>query len=204
MDVTGIIMAGGHGRRLGQDKALARLAGVPMAKRVAQALLAVSGEIVLITNDLARHEGLGIPMHRDLVPDLGPVGGVYTALCVTSTTWCLVVGCDYPLVTPASLTRVLDRAARTRADVVVPRLDGRPQPLLAAYRRTCLPALEARVRGRQLKMVELFSDLQVDWLPMRDFLHAGDVERSFHNVNTPEDLARAESFVRCGGRVDGE
>ncbi len=198
--VTGVVTAGGRSRRFGRDKATAMLAGTTMAVRVAKALEPVTDQVILVTNYPDRHGGLGIPVHQDLVPNRGPVGALHTALHVVSTPWCLVVGCDYPLVTSRVLASIWAVARDSSADAVVPRIDGRPQPMVAAYRRSCAPILERRVVDGRLKMVELFSVLQVDWLTVSDFHPIGDIRRSFLNVNTPEDLERAASLLRLGTR----
>ncbi len=194
---AGVVVAGGRGRRMGQDKAQVLLDGQPMARRVGAALQAVAEEVFLVTNRPGRHRNLGLPTRHDLVPNLGPLGGLYTALVFSPHPWCLLAACDYPLLSPGTVRTLLARANDTLADAVVPVVDGRAQPLLAAYRNTCLPTVRDRlVRGR-LKMVELFSVLDVDWLTMEYISTTGGNRWSFLNVNTPEDHARAASYLRA-------
>ncbi len=195
-DVTGVVTTGGRSRRLGRDKATTPGGGTPMARRVADALRPLTDRVILVTNDPGRHTGLGLPTYRDLLPHRGPLGAVHTALRITTTPWCLVVACDYPLMTSSLLARILEQARHTVSDAVVPWIQGRPQPLVAAYRRSCAAAVERSLVAGRLKMVELFSVLKVDWLTVSDLHPAGDVRWSFLNVNTPEDLERAEAFLR--------
>ena len=73
-DVAGIILAGGRSRRMGREKPLMKLGGEPIISRVADVLQEVFPEVVVVTNKPAAYDWLGLPMTRDIVPDMGPLG----------------------------------------------------------------------------------------------------------------------------------
>lgn len=171
---SGLILAGGKSTRLGTDKASLFL------DRVVRAIEPYVAEVLIAGPD-------HIP---DLFPDHGPLSGIYSAMLVAQHDRCLVAACDMPFIQPGIVQRLI--ALSGDEDALVPRIDGRPQPLLALYRKTCLPALKQTLEEGELK-VELFLDrVRVRHLTEENFLETDLV--SFFNVNRPEDLKRAEEL----------
>ena len=75
------ILAGGQARRLdGQDKSALPIAGVPVLDRQLAALRRLTSRIVIVGGPPDRYDRVGIPVVPDLLPDIGPLGGLYTAL----------------------------------------------------------------------------------------------------------------------------
>jgi molybdopterin-guanine dinucleotide biosynthesis protein A len=86
---------------------------------------------------------------------------------------------------------------RATADIVMAKLAARLHPMHALYGKRCLPALEQMIRARQLKIQEIVShaSLRVQYVTEADLLTIDPSGRSFHNVNTPEDLEAARSLL---------
>jgi len=86
---------------------------------------------------------------------------------------------------------------RDTADIVMARLATRLHPMHALYGKGCLPAMEQMIVARQLKIQELVShtSLRVQYVTEADLLSIDPSWRSFHNVNTPEDLEAACSLL---------
>jgi molybdopterin-guanine dinucleotide biosynthesis protein A len=83
------------------------------------------------------------------------------------------------------------------ADVVVAELGGRFQPMHAVYSKRCVPFLRAMAEGKNLKIQKLFltEGLRATVLGESEFSALGAGCRSFQNINTPQDLAAAESPI---------
>ncbi len=124
----------------------------------------------------------GASLIRDAEPGRGPVSGLEAALRFAARPWTVVVACDMPRLAPDLLRQLVATPPRD-AVAVVPVVEGRPQPLHAAYHRRCLPVLQAALRRRALGLTRVLESLDVHWLPMAP-------SPSFANVNTPEQLAR--------------
>ena len=103
---------------------------------------------------------------------------------------------DLPFVAPALLAALRDRAPG--ADAVAPRAAGGIEPLCARYARGLLPAVEARVRAGELAVHAMLEGLAVDWIEGAELAALDPDGRSFFNVNTPEDLRRAEELAGRG------
>lgn len=192
--IVGVVLAGGRSRRFGSDKARYPLAGRRMVERVLITMGSVLERVVVIANDPTGLEG--IEVFSDRVPDCGPMGGLYTAFLETGAERCLLTACDTPLVESAVLKLLVRHLSFKSADAVVPWVSGLPQPLLAGYSSNCFPVLERRIHRRQLKMVDLLPEVQVDCVPADEIYAEGGSPWSFFNVNTRDDLELAEAYLR--------
>jgi molybdopterin-guanine dinucleotide biosynthesis protein A len=189
-DVTVAIMAGGKSSRMGTDKAFVPFQGRPMIEIVIERVAGLGAETILITNKPAEYAHLGLPMFGDVLPDHGPLGGIYTAVLRAQHPYVLVVACDMPWLNPALLTYLLD--LRHTADIIVPQWDKFPEPLHAVYSKACLPAIEANLQAQQLKITAFFGRVSVRFVK-REEIEKVDVNgRSFANVNTPDELQNAQ------------
>lgn len=187
MTVGAAILAGGRGRRLGGvAKGLVRVGGEPIVARQLAALAPYVAAPLIIAVDAQPYAGLGARVVVDRHPGLGPLAGLEAALLASDDDALLVFACDLPFLDAPLIEALRDAPA---ADAVVARLDGRPQPLAARYARAILPRVQARLAAGALRLLDLMDELAPAWI---DF-PAGT--RALVNVNTPEDLARAEALA---------
>jgi molybdopterin-guanine dinucleotide biosynthesis protein A/rhodanese-related sulfurtransferase len=140
--LAGAVLTGGRSERMGRDKALLRIDGDALAVRVTNALVAAGAEPVLaVGGDLAALGALGLTAVADPRQGVGPLGGIATALeHLRDHDAVVVLACDLPAVTPAGIAAVVD--ALGDADVAVPLVAGRLEPLHAAWRPRALPVIE--------------------------------------------------------------
>lgn len=180
MRQAGFVLAGGRSARMGVDKAMLPFRGLPLVTRIAGEVFAASGSATIV-GDPNRHGALGFPVIADLMPGLGPIGGLLTALSVSQADWNLIAACDMPHLTRDDLRPLLAAAATHDGDCVVAATpDGRRHPLCAAYHRRCLPAVSEAVSAKRLKMMDLIATLRPRFVPAIDPGHLS-------NVNTPQD-----------------
>ncbi len=177
MMCTGFVLAGGGSTRMGRDKALLPYAGKTLLEHVANMLREAAGTVTVV-GDPHRYRALGYPVLADLAPANGPIGGVYTALQASATNWNLIVACDMPGLTARVFGRLLERLGVTAGNCVAAAgPNGEPEPLCAAYHRSCLPALDRAIRDKRLKMKDLLLELETEAVPVD--------AASLANVNTP-------------------
>lgn len=198
--VTGIILAGGLSRRLGRDKAVEPIDGQLLVGRVMDALAQIADELVVVVNTPQRGRELPLPdsavVAVDIYPNAGSLGGIFTGLSSASNQWGIVVACDMPFLNLDLLSYLL--SFRESHDAVVPVLDDRPEPTHAAYSKVCLSAIEARLEAGDLKIARFFDDVRVKYVSQRRVEKIDPERRSFFNVNTEEDLARAHLLAGEG------
>jgi molybdopterin-guanine dinucleotide biosynthesis protein A len=179
---AGYVLVGGRSTRMGRDKALLRYRGGCLVESVAAAVASAAGGVTLIGNP-AIYTHLGFPVIPDRFPGEGPLTGILTALAHSTADWNLVVACDMPEVTVATLSRLLDAAGEQAADVLVPAgPSGLLEPLCAVYHRRSYPALQAAFDKGVRKVTAAFEGMKTV------VFHVTEAA-SFHNVNTPDDWA---------------
>ena len=199
--ITIAVQAGGKSSRMGEDKALIRLAGIPLIERVLGRIDGLADEILITTNRPETLTHLNLRMSPDEIPGAGALHGLKTALSAAQGEVVLVLSCDIPFVSRELLEHLLNRAHE--ADVIVPKHRDKYEPLQAVYNRArCLPAVEAALETNERRMVSFFPKVHI--LPVEEpVLSELDPSRlSFFNINTPADLERAERLLNRGGRFN--
>jgi molybdenum cofactor guanylyltransferase len=186
--LTGVVLAGGESRRFGSNKALLEFGGKVLLEHCVDSLRRHCDPILVIANNLRLYYAIRAHLIKDLTPHQGPLGGIYTALLFSPNDWAFVKATDMPYLVPTLLDRLVQ--ARERADVVVPMVEDRYEPLLALYHRRCLPAIAAVLEGTKRNIVEFYHRVKVRPLEEKDWRAVDPEGRSFWNVNTPADWER--------------
>lgn len=179
--LAGYVLAGGASRRMGRDKALLEKDGELLLVRIARALGEVC-ETVQVLAPAGRYEELGYPVLPDWRPGNGPLGGIETALHHCRGEWALIVACDLPHVDGEWL-RTLRDGVEDRFAVIAS--GNPPNPLLAVWRRSALPAVSRAIDEGKLRVRDLLEELPVRLLiPPREEILA--------NWNEPKDVSAGD------------
>ncbi len=192
LPVTAAILAGGNSRRMGHNKALLPLSGQPLIAHVAARLEKVARQRIILSNDAATYQFLDLPIYGDIFVGVGALAGVHAALTYAAFPLVFVVACDMPFLDPRLLRWLYDRIEE--ADVVMPRLGGREEPLHALYRRhRVLPKVTARLQAGYRRVVSFLPDVNVRYVDEAEMKLVAPELRSFRNANTPEEWQRVLS-----------
>ena len=191
--VSGVALAGGRSKRLGRNKAVEKIGGQSLIERVVDKLSQVTSETVVVVAEESRAADLNLPpwvrTAADLYPGTGSLGGIFTGLSAAKGNYGVVVACDMPFLNVDLIRFMLDIASDY--DAVVPRLQGRPEPLHAVYSKTCVGPIERCLQADQLKIAIFFEQINVAYLEEDDIEAFDPSHLSFFNVNTQEDLDKA-------------
>lgn len=196
--MRGAVLAGGEARRYGgRPKGLLEVGGRRILDRVVEAVARVTGTPPLLVANAAdapswRPDLATIP---DARPGCGSLGGIFTAVAAAPGP-VLCVAWDMPFVPEALLQALVDGA--TGFDAFLPESGGRRglEPLCAVYGPACRAAIERRLDAGDLKAISFHDDVRVGILSIDQVRRFGDPDDLFFNVNTPEDLERAEAVWR--------
>jgi molybdopterin-guanine dinucleotide biosynthesis protein A len=195
IEVTGVLLAGGKSRRMGEDKRYLVMGGETLLERGLGVLRSVFQEVLVVIAQDSPPVGVDAKVVRDLVPECGSLGGLYTGLMQATTPYIFVVACDMPFLDQAVIAQFTSR--RATADIVMAKLAARLHPMHALYGKRCLPVLEQMIQARQLKIQELvsYASLRVQYVTEMDLSSIDPSGRSFQNVNTPADLEAARALL---------
>ena len=186
-NVTAAVLVGGVSEAFGRDKAGVELADVPLATRAARLLSDLFEEVLLVGGEPPGDA----PGRRISDPDGPecPLRGLVGALEAAGEERVLVLAVHHPLVTPDLL---LALTAWPEAQIVAPRVEGRPQPLCAIYLRDeVLPHARKRLASDSPSLHGLVSDLECGWLEGADLTALDPDGRALLRVGGADDLDRA-------------
>jgi molybdopterin-guanine dinucleotide biosynthesis protein A len=186
-EASGIILAGGAGRRMGCDKTSLDLGGSTSLEKVARTVSALCSDIVIAAGPHPAHQmhGLAPAWVADPPGASGPLAGLTAGLAAASHKTALVVACDMPFLNARLLSHLLELL--DGCDAVVPMAGGRAQPLHAAYSRRCLAPAGALLRLGARSMRELLPRLRVRYLEESRCRELDPDGLSTFNMNTPRD-----------------
>lgn len=193
--VTGVILAGGQGRRLhGSDKGLLRLEGKPLVEHILLRLAPQVDRIIINANrNLARYARYGVPVVGDGAAErCGPLAGMESAMRHAGTDYILTAPCDSPLLPRQYAQRMLAALTQSGAGVCVAHDGMHLQPVYVLLRRNLAHDVQDFLNGGGRAVHE--------WLKRHPHALAdfSDQPAAFMNVNTPEQYARMKQTIEGG------
>ncbi len=194
--ITVAIQAGGLSRRIGQDKALLKLAGKPLIEHILDRVEGLGDEILITANQAEAYAYLGCRVVQDPVSGAGALTGLHTALKAAQGEHILVLACDMPFIQRKLLKYMLCRA--DKADVIIPHRGEHYEPFHAVYARACLPAIESELASSRQRVRSFFPRVRVLGIGEEILDRMDPHGLSFFNINTLQDLARAEIMLAEG------
>lgn len=188
-EITGLILAGGLGRRMRRDgqetnKALRPFHGRPMIDHVIERLGPQVGALLINANaDVQAFATRGVPVVPDAIAGhAGPLAGLHAGLQVAATPWVLTAPCDSPFL-PPDLARRLADAVTGSTDLAVVHTGEQAHPVFMLAARHLFAHLDDFLARGERKIDLWYETLAVVRVDFGD-------DQPFRNINTPEDLDR--------------
>lgn len=192
--ITGVILAGGENKRFsGTNKAFMRIGGKCMLDRVYRIYAELFQDIILVAEDPLQYLAWDFQIVADLFPLKGSLVGIHAALFYAATPYVFVAACDTPFLQKGLIASIAS-ALEPQFDVVVPETERGLEPLCAIYSKSCLAPIERQLSANILKIQHFFAKVRVRKLPEAHLRESDPDLLSFYNVNTPDDLRRAENI----------
>ena len=159
-DVTGVLLAGGKSRRMGQDKRLLSVGDETLYTRSLSVLRAIFERVVVVVAQDSPLVASDAPVLRDVIPHCGSLGGLYTGLKEARTQWVFAVACDMPFLDPGTIRHFT--SLKGEGDVIMAKLRNGFQPMHALYHRNVSDYGEPHSR----------QDFKIQWLADHPALRA--------------------------------
>ncbi|MGP4040584.1 molybdenum cofactor guanylyltransferase [Gracilibacillus sp. D59] len=188
-EISGIVLTGGKSSRFKKDKAFASYKGDSFYQNVLKVMLTCVNNtyIVIRDNHSIQQVSANIKVITDHEPykGQGPLAGIYSAMIDGTANWYLVLPVDTPLMEPVILKKLITYMDNNENDAIVPRINGRIQPLVALYKRDTIQLMEQQLLDKKRSMHQLLEKLTVTFVdfPCED-------EKYFININTQEEYQR--------------
>ncbi len=194
-NMTGVILAGGMGRRLGQSKTQVQVEGQALIKRVLEALRPLFDELLIIGGDQSQavHDS-GVKRLTDVIPKKGSLGGIYSGLCYTAASRIFCFACDMPFLDAGLIKHMINNAASQ--DVLIPQFDGELHPLHAIYSQACREPITQQLDMDELKIINFFSRVKVNYVTAEEIRRLNPGGYCLFNINTRQDLHNARKIAK--------
>jgi molybdopterin-guanine dinucleotide biosynthesis protein A len=178
LGITGIVLAGGRGSRLGRQKALERIGEKSLIENTIDILIPLCQEVIVVTSkeqlNIITAAKLDVKIVIDIYPGKAALGGVYTGLANANTLLSLVVACDMPFLN-RSLLRYMEEIA-PGFDIVVPKVQNKIELLHAVYSKNCLDKITQLFEKNVLQILELLDLVKTRYV-LDDEVEKHDPER---------------------------
>jgi molybdopterin-guanine dinucleotide biosynthesis protein A len=200
-DISAIVLSGGKSSRMGSDKGLEELNGIPLIKYAINALEELTDAIIISSNS-EEYLRFGKPLVKDIHSHIGPMDWIREGLRYSTSDLNLVLSCDMPFVTRHLFDLLISEMGNSPVAVPWYR-DDHFEPMAAVYHKDILAYLEEYISGGNFKLPDLFRKIPVKKikLPLDDeFYHP----YYFFNVNTENDLKKAGNILNESGNKDPE
>jgi len=193
--ITGVILAGGRGSRMGSvDKGLKLLRGKPMVQWVAERFAPQVAEVLINANqNIDKYHILGFRVVPDVIGGFaGPLAGLHRGLSEASHDLVATAPCDSPFLPLDLIARLNAALEKAGAEIAVAKTGDQPHPVFCLCRKTALPGLTEFLDSGGRKIDAWYAKLSVIEVPFDDQPDA------FSNINTEEELRAFE-----GGALPG-
>ena len=197
MKISCIALAGGKSTRLGRNKLSEIVGDKTLFSRVISNLAIFESEMIVVTSDPSNIprdiDYPKITIIKDIFPDKGSLGGIYTGLAASKTFYNLVVAGDMPFLNHELLSYFVSQAEGY--DLVAFNKDNKFEPLHAVYSKNCIAPLENMLQQVNVRIIELLKLVRTRMISQEEIDRIDPGHLSFFNINTDGDLKTARELV---------
>lgn len=177
------ILAGGKSSRMGTDKGLLLLEGKAMIQYVIEQMQAVFDTVIIVSNN-TDYEKFGLKVIPDLIKDIGPAGGIYTALHHSNAQLNFIVSCDMPLITKEAIEFIFK--TRKKSQIVLLKNQENLEPLFGLYTKDCETVWLQLIHQKTIKLQEMVLQFNLQTIVVED--NTIFSQSLFKNINTKADF----------------
>lgn len=180
---------------MGRDKGLIPFGDGTLLEFILDQAYGLGQENFIVSNNVKAYSQFGLPVYSDVIPGIGALGGVYSALYHAKAERILLLAVDMPFVNRDLMGYLIQLAQD--ADVVIPKLAGRGflEPFRAVYSRRCMEPVKQMIDAGERKVISFFDLVNVREVEQDEIGRFDPEGKTFFNVNTPEDLAKALKLI---------
>ena len=183
--LSGVVLAGGESRRMGQHKAWLSTGGETLLARTVRTVSHACSKVIVVGTPGQDLPAVPAIITRDAVAGEGPLRGIEAGITAARTHAVFVCAVDVPFLKVRLASFLADHLEKFQA--VVPRWDGHVHPLQAIYAVEVLPVIQMLLRKGNRRLTDLLAQLQVCYMEEDSIRGVDPQGASFINVNTPRD-----------------
>ena len=192
---TGVILSGGLNSRFdGENKAFMSVGGRRIIDRLLDVFSDLFEEIILVTNRPQHFLKWDLTIVTDIIDLRSSLTGIHTGLFYTKNPYAFFSACDTPFL-KKEMVEILIEQIEPKIDIIMPETSAGFEPLCAIYSKRCLKPAEDHLMADKVKIQWAFRSSRIKHIAENQLRPADPELRSFFNINTPQDLVRAEEMA---------
>ena len=183
--ITGIVLAGGHSSRMGEDKSLMKLNGKTLVEYSIDALRPLCDKVIISSNN-PNYTFTGCEVWPDELPDQAPIIGIYSCLKRSETELNIILSCDIPLISTSMIGFLVTKSGANNITVPIHE-NGKIEPLCGVYKKSSLEILKEFIDIKNFRLNECIRSASHQFIPVDDQIPC-NTPNLFLNINTPSDF----------------
>lgn len=187
---TAAILCGGKSSRMGFDKCSIKVNKKYLIEVIAEKLEEVFDEIILLSNDKNKFQNLKYEVCEDIIPGLGPMGAIYSALKYAKSEHVFITACDMPVVNIRLIKHMMELIQLKNVDGVVCRKSNYIEPLYAFYSKSMIDTIERQIERKNFRLIEIINHSKIYCLEEDKVREYSNNLEVFTNLNYKDDLAK--------------
>ncbi|WP_313339074.1 molybdenum cofactor guanylyltransferase [Sedimentibacter sp.] len=194
---TAIILAGGKSSRMGFDKQLLKINERSLMDKLIQKLRQEFEEIIIVTNKTELYIGLSHKITKDILKDMGVLGGIHAGLNHSLSRFAFVVACDMPNINMEYVRYMKDRLTDNNSLGCVTKFGDWIEPFCSFYSVDLIKNIEKYLESGRRSVNGLIKDVNITYIKEKDARKFSPNWDMFLNLNTKEDLNKF--LLNAGG-----
>ncbi len=191
INITAAILAQGKNSRIGLEKSLLKITSESIIENEIKLLRKIFQNIIIISSkDELKSKFKKIPFYDDIYKNIGPLGGIHSALINSFTDATFVFACDMPNLSEEIILRQIELYQNCNCDLVVPRHYQGIEPLHGIYTKKCIPNIENRIKNKDYSIRHFYRGLNLHYLEISE-----NQVKHFFNVNTLKDYYSLKKII---------
>jgi len=180
-EIEAFILIGGQSRRFGEPKCLAEHKGSKLIEIVYSNIVNTFNNVSLVgkENHFSQYNFI-----QDTHLVQCPMNGISTALAAAKSDWIFILACDMPLVDSNTINFLYDKFDISKK-ALIPKLDGKLQPLCGFYNRSILKHLNLAIKKKEYSLFKVLNNLDIAKIAI-----PSDLKLQFLNINYPKDIEK--------------
>lgn len=188
--IDAFILAGGKSSRMGTDKGLLLFNDKHLIEWSIEELQKIFSKIVIVSNKQV-YKKFKLSVIKDIRKNLGPAGGIYSALKYTKADYIFVISCDMPLITSEAIHFLVSQL--NSCDILVPLCQNKVQPLFALYSKNCFLKWKELIDKGETKLQVMIEQFNIKKVSVNN--NPLFKAEQFININDRNDLSKAFQLI---------
>lgn len=185
---TAAILCGGKSSRMGFDKCTLQVNGKLLIEIISEQLNKVFDNIILVSNDKDKFKNISYKTIEDIVPNSGPLGGIYTALKYAESNYVFVTACDMPVINLDYIKYMMGLLKENSFNGIASYNCGHIEPLYAFYSKKVIPVFESELSNNNFRLFEVIKKCNMHYVEEEKIKEYSKGMNIFTNLNYKEDL----------------